>query len=86
MEQLSDRVYNDVKSVIDGTWEPGIEMGVIANGGVDIAFEGTEVDIPEEIIEKIDHVRTLIKDGKLTLPSSAEEIDGWLGEAAGMLE
>ena len=86
LEQLSDRVYNDVKAVIDGTWKPGVEMGVIANGGVDIAFEGTEVAVPEEIIEKIDHVRTLIKDGKLTLPSSVEEIDGWLEEAAGVLK
>lgn len=86
LEQLSDRVYNDVKAVIDGTWESGIEMGVIANGGVDIAFEGTDVAVPEEIIEKIDHVRTLIKDGKLTLPSSVEEIDGWLEEAAGVLK
>jgi Uncharacterized ABC-type transport system, periplasmic component/surface lipoprotein len=58
LEQLSDRVYNDVKAVNDGTWESGIEMGVIANGGVDIAFEGTDVAVPEEIIEKIDHVRT----------------------------
>ncbi len=86
LEQLSDRVYNDVKAVIDGTWEPGIEMGGIANGGVDIAFEGTEVAVPEEITEKIDHVKTLVKDGKLALPSSLEEIDGWLEETAEVLK
>lgn len=85
LEQLGDRVYNDVKSVIDGTWESGIEMGVIANGGVDVTFEGTGVDIPEEIIEKTDNLRNMIKDGKLTLPASVEEIDGWIEENAGLL-
>ena len=56
-------------------------MGIIANGGVNITFEGTEVAVPDEIIKKIDHVRVLMEKEELILPSSAEEIDGWLEEA-----
>lgn len=82
LELLGDRVYRDVESVLDGTWKAGIDMGVIANGGVDVTFEGTEVAVPEEIIKKIDHVRSLIENGQLTLPSSMDELDGWLEEAA----
>ena len=81
VELLGDRVYNDVQSVLDGTWKAGIDMGIIANGGVNITFEGTEVAVPDEIIKKIDHVRVLMEKEELILPSSAEEIDGWLEEA-----
>ena len=45
-------LYNDVKAVIDGTWESGIEMGVIANDEVDISFKGTDVAVTEKIMRK----------------------------------
>ena len=39
------------------------------------------MSVPDEIIKKIDHVRVLMEKEELILPSSAEEIDGWLEEA-----
>lgn len=86
VEMLSNRIYDDVQSVIDGSWKPGIEMGTIVNGGVDIVFEGSNIKVSQEIIDKIEKVRSLVVSGEITLPGTAEEVDSWVAATGLLLE
>lgn len=73
-------VYNEVKSLAEGTWAPGGEREGIVAGYCDISLEGTGIDYPAEVVEIIDAVREQVRAGELTLPTDVDQLDAWKAE------
>lgn len=79
-ENLAVRMYDDVKAIVEDTWKPGPEVGGLKENAVDLVYEGSEVEIPQSIIDKVEEVRQKVVNGELTVPGTVEEIDSWLKE------
>lgn len=70
-------VVEDIKSIDNGTWEPGvIELG-IAEGACDYDVEGLDVVIPEDVIAILDEAKASIAAGELELPTDLDQVDDW---------
>lgn len=66
--------YDAIKSVVDGNFEGKTRILNMADGGVDMVTSGSNVELSEEIIEKLDDIRAKIKTGEIVVPSTVEEL------------
>lgn len=72
-------VYNEIKGILEGTWEAGHHKFGIKEGACDIGFEGTAYQnkIPQELLDIIDEIRQKVVDGELKLPNDVSEVEEW---------
>ena len=78
LKDVKTIVYNQVKALLDGTWEPGLMTIGMKNGGTGYTTEGSNVKVPDEIIEAVEEIKQKVIDGELVLPSTREELEEFL--------
>lgn len=80
VRDVSNMVYEEVQKVIDGTWESGLHMTGIKEGAVGCDWEGSNVQLPEEIQTAVENIREQLVNGELAPCKTAEELDDWVAE------
>jgi len=75
---ISNMVYNDVKAVIDGTWEGGFHITGLIEGSVAFDTTGSNVQIPAYIQQAIEDIRLMVVRGELVPPTGEDELDAWV--------
>ena len=60
------------KAVRDGSFTAGVHLYDLSNGGVDLA--PTRTHIPADVLELVEKAKADIIDGKVTVPTLAEEV------------
>ena len=78
VRSVDEMVYNEVKSVIDGTWEPGLHMSGMKENAVGCDMEGSNVVVPDDIKETVENIREKIASGELVPCKTADELDAWV--------
>lgn len=78
IENLKKRSYDEVKDIINGDWKPGSNLGGLLEDAVGLDYDGSEVEIPEEILNIVSEVHQKVIKGELEIPNTLEEIDDWL--------
>ena len=76
-EHLTEQMVIEVRSLIDGTWEAGIFMGTLANEYVGISFAGSNVVVPQWIIDRVEDARQRVLSGEITIPANFDAIPDW---------
>ncbi|WP_312645560.1 BMP family ABC transporter substrate-binding protein [Hydrogenoanaerobacterium sp.] len=66
--------YDAIKSVVRGTFEAKTRRLTMADGGVDMATEGSEVNLSEEITTKIAELRNKIGTEEIRVPSTVDAL------------
>lgn len=72
------QVFLDIQSLNDDEWVPENKYFGVDKDVMSLTFDESNITIPEEYIEETMDAVQLIKDGKLELPKSFEEIDAWV--------
>ena len=73
-----DTASQDVsKSVKDGTFTAGVHLYDMSNGGVDIA--PTQTLLTDDMIAAVEQAKADILDGKVTVPTTGEELEAQVG-------
>ncbi|MCR3955484.1 MAG: BMP family ABC transporter substrate-binding protein [Gudongella sp.] len=70
-------VIEEIKTLSEGTWEPGFTEIGMAEGVVDYNVEGLDVEIPEDVTATIEDIRKQIIDGVIVLPTDLDQLDDW---------
>lgn len=73
-------VYKLCKAAIDGTFEGGPDVYGAADEAVEIVTEGSQVQISPEVMETVSELTQMMADGRLIVPNTMEEIDGFIQE------
>jgi basic membrane protein A len=73
-------IVQEIESLDKGTWEPGFTEKGMAEGVTDYDVEGLDVEIPEDVIAKIDEAREKVASGELVLPTDLDQVDAWAAE------
>ena len=76
-EHLTSQILIEIRSIINGTWEAGIFMGTLSNDYVGISFAGSNVYVPDHIVERVENARQRIVSGEISIPATVEEIPDW---------
>ncbi len=71
-------VYQEIEAIVNNAFVPGTTRKGIKEGACDYDIEGLKTNVPADIIQKVDEIKQMIIDGKLTLPTDPNDIDKWL--------
>lgn len=76
-EHLTMQVMREVSAIVNGTWAPGVFIGTLANDYVGIVFEGSNVALPQYILDRVEAVRLRAVRGEISIPATLDEIPAW---------
>lgn len=80
LKKVDVAAYNVIKSVKDNEFTAGTNLLGLKEEGVDITFEGSNIDIPAEILKTIDELKEKIIKGELTIPDKLDEVNSFIEE------
>ena len=80
IRNVNEMVYNEVKSIVDGTWQEGLIISGLAEDAVGYSEENSNVEVPAEISEAIEAIKAKIKNGELVIVETADQLESWLEE------
>ncbi|MDR2575232.1 MAG: BMP family ABC transporter substrate-binding protein [Treponema sp.] len=78
IKKVDTAAYEAIKSVVNGTFTPGIRVLSMADGGVDIATEGSNIKTSEKTRQRLDEIRVKIASGEIKVPGTAAELDEFI--------
>lgn len=78
LRNVNEMVYNEVKAMVDGTWEPGIHVSGIKEGSVGIDLTESNVVLTPEIEKALEEIKQSIADGTLVPCNTEEELSEWV--------
>ena len=78
--ELESLVYDEAKALIDGTWEAGVVNPGMKEGAIGYTVAESNIEIPQEILDKADAACQTLIDNNIKLPETVEEVDAWLEE------
>ena len=77
MERMDLSVYETIAQFVDGTFTSGsLRMG-IADGVCYNEFEGSKVEIPEDIMAQFNEIGEQIVNGEIDIPTTEEELEAF---------
>jgi basic membrane protein A len=74
IKKVDVAAYEAIKSVVNGTFSPGIRVLSMADGGVDLVTEGSNVKVSVGVIQKLDEIRGKIGSGEIVVPSTMDDL------------
>ncbi len=78
LKDVKTLMYNEVVALMDGTWKDGITPLNLMNGGTNYTTEGSNVVLPDDIVEKVEDIKQMVTNGELVVPSTREELEEWI--------
>jgi basic membrane protein A len=68
LKNMDVTTFNAIQSVVDGTFEGGVTVGTLDNGGVGLApFHDMEAAVPAELSAQLDTIKAGIVDGSVSV-------------------
>lgn len=68
LKNMDVTTFNAIQSVVDGTFEGGVTVGTLENGGVGLApFHDMEAAVPAELAAQLDTIKAGIVDGSVSV-------------------
>ena len=78
LRDVNTIVYNEIKALVEGTWEPGVHISGIAEGSVGFDNTDSNVVLPDDIAAAVEDIKAKITAGELVPCETAEELDTWV--------
>ena len=69
LRDVNTIVYNEIKALVEGTWEPGVHISGIAEGSVGFDNTDSNVVLPDDIAAAVEDIKAKI---------TAGELDAWV--------
>jgi basic membrane protein A and related proteins len=68
LKNMDVTTFNAIQSVVDGTFEGGVTVGTLENGGVGLApFHDMEAAVPAELAAQLETIKAGIIDGSVSV-------------------
>lgn len=83
LNRLDVSIYDQIKTIVDGTWAPGTVYVGIKAGQFEIETEGSNLEIPQEILDEAEEAGQKAADGEIVIPQSMEEMDQFIADYCG---
>ena len=69
LKRLDNCAYHAINSILENTYTGENQLLGLSDGGVDYTVEGSNIKVPDEIIEELDKIREGIIAGEIEVPS-----------------
>jgi basic membrane protein A len=72
-------VYQTIEDLyVNQKWEPGYHQVGLAEGGVGYVLDDSNVDVPQEYVDKVEEMKQKVISGELEPPDELEKVDAFL--------
>jgi basic membrane protein A and related proteins len=71
-------VFNTIKDMQGGTWEPGHHNLGLAAGAVGYTLDDSNIEVPQEIVDQIEDMKAKIVSGELVIPATVDQVDPFI--------
>lgn len=78
LKRVDNATFEAVKSAYEGNFNGGVYSLGIKDDGIGYTIEGTDVTIPQDIVDKVEELKAKIKDGTIKVPLDLPEIESFL--------
>ena len=69
LKKLDTCAYHAIASIVDGTYTGENQILGLSDGGVDFTVEGSNIKIPDRVLQKLDEIREDIISGEIEVPN-----------------
>ena len=77
LKRIDTLIFNEIKSDVDGEWVSGAKKFGIPEGVCDIDFTDCDIEIPQDILDKVQQVKQDVIDGIVAPAYDLPEVDEW---------
>ena len=77
LKHVDYATYLAIKSVVDNTFQSGLILMALVDGGVGWAPDHVEDVLTQEQINKVENLRQMIIDGKVLVPQDPKNVSSW---------
>lgn len=74
----NELIYKEIKSISDNTWTSGVHKFGIKEGIIGYTTDGSNVSIPNEVMDEVEKIKMDIEEGKIKIPSDKGELEKWV--------
>lgn len=78
IRNVNEMVYNEVKSIVEGTWSEGLKISGLKEEAVGYSNQNSNVVPTEEVASAIEEIKAKIQNGELTICEDETELDAWV--------
>lgn len=78
MKRVDSSAYYAIESAMNGNFEPGIKVMGVADNGVGLDMAGSNLVLPDSVMNQLEELKALIASGELVIPATLEEVDAFL--------
>lgn len=78
LRNVDQLIYEQIKKVVEGTWEAGAFNWGIKENAVGYDVSQSNVELPQDVIDKVEDIKAKVIAGELTPPATLEEVDEWV--------
>ena len=78
LRDVNTIVYNEIKALVEGTWEPGVHISGIAEGSGGFDNTDSNVVLPDDIAAAVEDIKAKSTAGERVPCETAEELDAWV--------
>jgi len=78
IKKVDTAAYEAIKSVVNGTFIPGTRVLTMADGGVDIETEGSNIRISAKTRQRLAEIRGKVASGEIKVPSTTAALDEFI--------
>ena len=69
LKKLDTCAYHAIASVVDGSYTGENQLLGLSDGGVDFTVEGSNIKVPDRVLQKLDEIREKIISGEIEVPN-----------------
>ena len=69
LKKLDTCAYHAIASIVDGTYTGENQILGLSDGGVDFTVEGSNIKVPDRVLQKLDEIREKIISGEIEVPN-----------------
>lgn len=80
MKYVQQFIVTECTLLKEGNWHAGVDVYGIKDGVCDYSLEGVNTEIPQDILDILDDIKSKVADGTLVLPTEIDAIDAWAAE------
>ena len=78
LRDVNTIVYNEIKALVEGTWEAGVHISGIKEGSVGFDNSESNVTLPDDIAAAVEDIKAKIISGDLVPCDNADDLDAWV--------
>lgn len=82
MKRVDSSAYYAVESAMNGTFEAGVKVMGLADDGVGLDMEGSNIVLPNSVNDRLTELKEKVISGEIVVPETLDEVDAFLAEHA----